>query len=334
MAHVAQWKKEVVEKLSEEIKRHPVVAVVGIHGIPAPQMQKMRRELRGKAKVVVARNRLIKLALQRAAESVPGVDRLADYLQDQSALIFSDINPFKLYKILRSSRQKMPAKGGEIAPEDIVVPAGETSFRPGPFLSDLQKAGIPSAIEKGKIVIKKDITVVKAGEVIPREVATVLTKLEIYPLEIGMEIQATYEDGAVFLPDVLAVDTEAVKADLMAGVQRAFNLAVNAAYLTPLTVAPILTKAQMNAISLAVNAGILTRETAPIILSMAMARMYALASRLPPEALDEDLRGLPSGPQPPPPSAGGGEEPAEEKEEEREEAGEEEAVAGLGALFG
>ena len=47
-----------------------------------------------------------------------------------------------------------PARGGEIAPEDILVKKGETPFKPGPIVSEFQRAGLPAAIEKGKIIRK------------------------------------------------------------------------------------------------------------------------------------------------------------------------------------
>ena len=68
-----------------------------------------------------------------------------------------------------------------------MVPAQTTSFKPGPIVGELQHAGFPAAIEKGKVVLKKDVTIVKAGQTISREVAGLLTRLDILPLEVGLE---------------------------------------------------------------------------------------------------------------------------------------------------
>ena len=46
-----------------------------------------------------------------------------------------------------------PAKEGQLAPFDIVVPKGPTPFGPGPIIGELQKIGLPAAIEAGKIGI-------------------------------------------------------------------------------------------------------------------------------------------------------------------------------------
>ena len=55
-------------------------------------------------------------------------------MEGQSALIFTDMNPFKLFKILEDSKTPAPAKPGAIAPADIVVPRGDTGSAPGPIL--------------------------------------------------------------------------------------------------------------------------------------------------------------------------------------------------------
>ena len=64
---------------------------------------------------------------------------------------------------MEATKSTAPAKPGDIAPEDIIVKEGETPFKPGPIVGELQKAGIPAAIEGGKIVIRKDKVLVEKG---------------------------------------------------------------------------------------------------------------------------------------------------------------------------
>ncbi len=258
MAHVAPWKMEFVDKIVGLINKYPVVGIVNINNIPAPQMQKMRANLRGKAVFIVGKNRLIKLALEKAGKE--NLAELAEYIDGQTGVIFTDINAFKLTKMLDKTKTKAPAKGGEKAPEDIVVHEGETPFKPGPIISELQKVGIPAAIQKGKIIIRKDTVVVKKGEVISRDLAQVLTKLEIYPLTVGLDLRAAYEDGMVFPKDVLEVDTDKVYGDVLNAIQSAINLSVNAAFPTKVTMPIIIANAHMKALNLAVNAGVVKSE--------------------------------------------------------------------------
>jgi len=251
----AQWKIKEVEELRQLMDSHPVVGIVGIRGIPAPQMQEMRALLREKAVLRVSKNSLIERALEN------GKIGLKDYIEGEVGIIAASMNPFKLYRELEKLRTKAPAKGGEIAPEDIVIKKGDTPFKPGPIVGDLQKVGIPAAIEGGKVVIKKDVTIVKKGEKISPDLAKILTRLEIKPIEIGLHVYALFEDGVIFTPDVLAVDMNKLMADIQDAATKAFILAVEVGYPTKETIDAIIGKAYRNAYNLAVEANIYTKET-------------------------------------------------------------------------
>ncbi|OYT59344.1 50S ribosomal protein L10 [Euryarchaeota archaeon ex4484_178] len=335
MAHVAPWKYKFVEEIAKLAEEYPVVGIVNINNIPAAQMQKMRRELKDKAMLIVGKNRLIKLALEKAKKE--NIKELANYIEGQTGIVFTNMNAFKLAKFMEKTKTKAPAKGGEIAPEDIIVHAGETPFKPGPMISEFQKVGLPAAVQKGKIVIRKDTVLVKKGDVISRDVAQVLTKLEIYPMTVGLDLRAAYEENMVFPKEVLEVDTSQIYGDIVNAIQYAMNLSVNAAYPTKLSMPIIVGKAARDAMNLAINAGIVNKSTAEHILRKAYMEMLSLASALS-GGLDEELENLISN-RPAPPSGGGApekeeEKKEEEKEEEEEENKEEEAIAGLGALFG
>lgn len=325
MAHVASWKYEFVDKIVKLSQEYPVIGIVNINNIPAAQMQKMRRELRNEAVLIVGRNRLIKLALEKSPRK--NLKELAKYIEGQTGIVFTKMNAFKLAKFMEKTKTKAPAKGGEVAPEDIVVHGGETTFKPGPIISEFQKVGLPAAVQKGKIVIRKDTLLVKKGEVISRDVAQVLTKLEIYPITVGLDLRAAYEDEIVFPKEVLHVDTEKVYGDLLNAIQYAVNLSVNMAWPTKLTMPLLIGKAARDAMSLAINAGVVNKYTVEHILRKAYREMLSLASKLS-DGLDEELKSLISKRASPPP-----EEKKEEKEE-KEENKEEEAIEGLGALFG
>ena len=334
-AHVASWKKESVSKLAKQISKSKVIGVIDIHGVPAPAFQTMRTNLRGKAEITMLKNTLLKIALEQAAKDKKGIDKLTQAVDGQCAIVTSELNPFRLFKQLDSTKTKMPAKGGEVAPDDIEIKAGETPFKPGPVVGELQKAGLPAAIEQGKVVIKKDKLLVKRGDKIPREVALVLSKLEIFPLTVGLNLNAAFEDGRVFLKDVLAVDDVEILNRVKAAASGALNLSVFIAFPTKQSIQVMLSKAHMDALNLAVNADIPNKDTIELMLAKANAQMLSLASKAP-EALDEDLKAaLGNAPRPPDDDKGGEGKKDEKKEEKKEEkVSEEEAAAGLGALFG
>ena len=331
-AHIAPWKKEAVADLAKIITKSRVVGVIDVHGVPAPAFQTMRTNLRGKADIVMLKNTLLKIALKQAGKDKKGLEMLADSIDGQCAIVTSDLNPFRLFKQLDKTKTKMPARGGEISPDDIEIKAGDTPFKPGPVVGELQRAGLPAAIEQGKVVIKKDKIVVKKGDKIPRDVALVLSKLEIFPLTVGLDLHAAFEEGMIYKRDVLAVDDVLILGQMKAAAAGAMNLAVFISYPTKQSIRPMLANAHYKAINLAVNAEIANKETIKIMLAKANAQMLSLASKVP-AALDDELKGaLSNAPKP----DKGGERKEDKKEEKKEEkkVSEDEAAAGLGALFG
>lgn len=331
MTHVAKWKFEEVDELTSLIKDYPVIGIANVHGIPAKQMQKMRNLLRGEVLIRMSKKSLMKHSLEKVSKEEKGISGLSDRISGQPAFIFSKINPFKLHKILEKNRANAPAKPHSIAPKDITVKRGETPFPPGPLLGELQQAGIPTTIQGGKITIKKDTVVAKAGERISPQLAMALSRLGIEPMELGIELLAAYEDGTLFPGEALFIDEEKVFMDFQKGFNQAVNLSLQSGYLTKDTAALALGKCFNNARALALEAGIFEREVMGELLSKAYLRMLSLASNLKGDAVDEELRSKLNANE----AKADAEAEAKPTEAEAEPEGkEEDAASGLGALFG
>ncbi|UCE73290.1 MAG: 50S ribosomal protein L10 [Methanomassiliicoccales archaeon] len=281
MAHVAKYKMNQVENLTKMLLSHPVIGIVDIEGIPASQLQQIRRNLPSGSKFVVTKNTLLKLALKNASKEKKNIEKLGDTLDGQRGIIAAEINPFRLFRNMEATKIKAPAKGGELAPEDIEITEGETSFKPGPIVGELQKAGFPAAIERGKVIIKKDKIMVKKGERIPTNVARMLTRLEIYPMTVGLSLRAGFENGLIYTRDVLDVDVASYIANMETASTSAFNLSMFIGYPTKRTIQSLLQNAHQNAFNLAFYAEIPTSESISLLITKAQYSALSLASHLP-----------------------------------------------------
>ncbi|ODS42249.1 MAG: 50S ribosomal protein L10 [Candidatus Altiarchaeales archaeon IMC4] len=310
----AKWKVDRVGNLAKKMSDAKVVAIAKIEGIPSKQFQEMRKELKGIG-LVVDRNNLVKRAMEKA--KIKGMD---DYFKGPSALLFTDLNPFKLDKMLRDKRINAPVKAGMKAPFDLVVPEGDTPFGPGPVIGDLQRAGIKAKIQGPKIVVTHDSTVAKEGDILSAEVASVLTRLGIKPIQIGFELTAAYEGGMVYPGNVLYIDEAKTLADIRAAHSNAFNLAMFAGIFNSATIKPLIQKAFNDSRSLAITAEIVNKDTIKELIAMAEAQAkilgYAAGQTGAPAVATEAA-------------------PANKEEPKKEDAvSEEDASAGLSSLFG
>jgi large subunit ribosomal protein L10 len=290
---VAPWKREVIDELLELFNNYPVVGVLDISELPALQFQQIRRKLRGEAEIVVSKNTLMSLAIQKASEKNQKLIELVNFLRGQSALIFSKMNPFKLNRFLRENRISAPARPGSRSTKDITIPAGETDFAPGPVVGELQRLGIKARIQAGKVVVLEDCPILKRGDIITREVSDALAKFGIMPLELGLKLRAAYEAGTVFTGEALEIDEAKVFAQFQEASMNALNLALNVNYPTSMTIGLMIVKASTAALNLALNACLPVPQVMPALLARSYAEMLALAAVLDaknPSALDEELR--------------------------------------------
>ena len=309
---VAEWKKKEVEELASLIAKGKVVGIVGIQGVPAAQMRRIRERLKEVGRLRVSRNRLIARALEKAKSSKPGVEALARHLNGPSGIVVSDLPAYDLFWTIERLKERAPAKGGEVAPEDIVVEPGELPLKPGPVVAELQAAGIPVVIDRGKVKVKERKVLVRKGERIPREIALALSKMDILPLEVGLDARAFWEEGLILTREHLSMTPEDVAAMIAGAREESLRLAVGIGYTVPETIPILLPLARARALALATALGYVTPETVVHLLAQAAAQAAALSNALAPK--EEEAP------------------PEEEKEEEREE--EEEAASGLAALFG
>lgn len=279
MAHVASWKKDVVKDLIDTMVSHKVVAIVDVRGIPSAQLQQMRAGLRKDANVVMTRNTLVDIAIKEAAKKRPGLEGLNGAVDGQCAVVTTNMNPFKLFRAMEATKSAAPAKAGDIAPEDIAVKAGETPFKPGPIVGELQKAGIPAGIEGGKVVFKKDKVLVEKGKPVPLDIAKVLVRLEIFPMTVGLDLKAAFEDGTLYGRDVLNIPADYYSTMLSTASRNALALSMSIAYVTPQTIKPLLVKAYREAMGLSIEAAYPTKENIKFLLAKADAQMAVLAKK-------------------------------------------------------
>ncbi|MCH8004295.1 MAG: 50S ribosomal protein L10 [Nanoarchaeota archaeon] len=276
MANVQEYKKKIVNDMTKLMRQYNIVGMVNMEDMPAPQLQSMRSELRGKVDLFMTKKRLMKIAIEKMKSEKKGIEELEKYFEGMPALIFTNESPFKLSKILKKSKSKAPAKPGQIAPNDIVVNKGPTPFAPGPIISELSSVGLKVGVESGKVAVKEDTVIVKKGEKIKPKVAEILSRLDIKPMEIGLGLVAAYEDGIIYQKDILDVDEEQYNNNINLAASQAFNLAFNITYVTKDNISFLIGKAFNDTKALGISQEILDKGIIEDLLGKAEMSMLSL----------------------------------------------------------
>ena len=276
--HYPKKKRLMYEELQRIPTQYNVIALSKMSKVRAAQLMMIRKKFRNEVQIKIIKNKVAIRAFEKVKD-VAGIENLSNQLEDQCALIFTNINPFKLNLIFAQNKVFLPAKGGDIAPKEIFVPAGNTGITPGPVLSEFKAANVATKIDQGTIWVSKDTLVAKRGDAISMPLASLLSKLNVKPIEAGISVNFAIAEGLQFQEQDLKLNLEEYKEELARSFAQALALATEAGYMTPETVTPLLVKAHQQAISLAAEAGYVTPETAGFVLPRAEAQAQALANR-------------------------------------------------------
>jgi large subunit ribosomal protein L10 len=238
---VPEYKIKLVQELSDKIKKNRTFLIASTKGLPSSQFHEIKKNLRGKADIRVAKKSIVLRAIDAVGKS--SLDKIKENIGADIALFFSDLEPFALSGMLADNQSATKARAGDIAPEDINVEPGPTSLVPGPAISELSGVGLRVAVEGGKLAIKLPHTIVNAGEVIKENVAGVMAKLDIKPMKVGFEPVAAYdrEDDKVYVG--IKIDKKKAYEELRDAIGRAFGFAVSRVYVCADSLRLILAKA-------------------------------------------------------------------------------------------
>ena len=273
-----QEKRKLVENLVKMFEEYKVIGLLNMHKIPAKQLQKIRDNLRGTALIKMTKKTLIKKALENTKKA--NLKILAEKIEQEPALIFTNINPFSLFKTLKGIRTPAAAKEGDIAPYDITIKKAATDLPAGPSISGLQKVGLKTKIQNGKIHIVADKKVLHAGEKITKDIANAFNLLKMEPMEIGLNIVIVFENGILYERSVLDIDIEEYIKKVETCLQHAINLSMNINYPTDTTINLMIQKSFMDAKALCIGANIIEKEFIDDILLKAITEEKKLEEHL------------------------------------------------------
>ena len=273
---VLEQKTGEVEEIKGILNEYKSIGIASLQKVRAAQLQELKKNLAGKVCMRVLKNTLIKIAIENMGTTE--LKKLEQYLEGSNVLLFTDLNPFKLALLLEKGKVKTTAKSGDIAAMDVVIPAGNTGQPPGPIISQLNAAGLPTRIESGSVWVSKDTLVVRKGEVINERLAAVLSKLGVKAVEAGLSMTAVYDEGLMITGNQLKLDVDGTRTSVEQNHGAAFALSLSIAYPTSENIQALLQTAHQKAFALSLSAAVPTKENIADLLRKAHTQMLSLST--------------------------------------------------------
>jgi mRNA turnover protein 4 len=126
--------------------------------------------------------------LEATTAYADGLETVAGWLSGPMGLFLTDATPGDVRKYFQEFVKADYARGGVVASETVTLPAGPLSmdalaapgddvdgaFVPTSMDKQLRQWGLPSRIDKGKVVLDSDFTVCKSGSVLTHDQARLL----------------------------------------------------------------------------------------------------------------------------------------------------------------
>ena len=274
-----QKKQLLYQELQELPSKYQVIALSKMNKVRATQLMTLRKKFHDQIKIKIIKNKIAQRAFERV-KGISGIEDLSRELEGQCALMFTNISPFKLNLIFGENKVFLPAKGGDIAPKDITIPAGNTGIPPGPVLSEFKEAKVPTKIDQGSIAVTKDTIVIRTGEMISQKLSSLLSKVNIKPIEAGVVVNFAISDGLKYSEQDLQLDVKQYITELQQSYSSALNFAIEIIYFAPETINSILALAHQKSLNVASTAGYISKDTAEIVINKAQTHAHVLSDML------------------------------------------------------
>jgi large subunit ribosomal protein LP0 len=195
-------KQKYKETLLNYINTYKGILIITVDNVGSKQMQQVRMALRGQASVLMGKNTIMRKVIRDEAENNPKLECLLPYIVGNMGFVFSDMNLNDLRAIIEENKVPAAARGGQIAPKDVVVPAGPTALDPGQT-NFFQALNIATKITKGAIEILTAVQLIRAGERVTSSAVAMLNKIGLKPFSYGIVVTTVYEDGSVYAAEFL-----------------------------------------------------------------------------------------------------------------------------------
>jgi len=257
-------KSEYFEKLHKLLQEYNRILIVLCDNIGSSHMQRIRRELRGKAVLLMGKNTMIRKVIRTHLDTNPQWESILPWVTGNIGMVFTnDPDLKKIRDICVSSKVPAAAKAGIKAPADVIIPKGVTTLEPTKT-SFLQALNIASKINKGTIEILTDVHLIKKGEKVGSSEATLLQMLDIRPFEYGLQMIAVYDEGATADASLIDMSDDVILSKLSIGIANVASLCLGLHFPTLASFPHVVLNGYKNLLSIAIGTDYVFEQAATI----------------------------------------------------------------------
>jgi len=246
-------KRAYFARLTGYLQTYNKIVIISIDNVGANHLQRVRKQYRGEAEVLLGKNTLMRKCIRQYVEDGhPEFEPLLEVLVGNVGLIFTNGDLRAVRNDVTAYRVPAPAKAGIIAPSNVMIPAGPTGLEPT-ATAFLQALNIPSKIVKGQIELTSVVHLIEKGEKVKPGAAALLQKLKITPFTYGIDVNLVYNNGFVYGADLLDMTDRDVLGFFANGLSKIAAIGYEINYPTLAMVPHVIVNSYKNLLAVGVN---------------------------------------------------------------------------------
>jgi large subunit ribosomal protein LP0 len=245
-------KKNYVSTFTNLTESYKKVIICEASNVGSTQMQEIRKQIRGKAVLMMGKNTMMKKAIAGHKSVNPKLAHLLPLLKGNIGLVFTNGDLREVRDIVNSNRQAAPAKAGQTSSKIVVIPAQNTGMEPTKT-SFFQALNISTKISKGTVEIVSDSKILDVGQKVTQSEAALLNLLNMKPFAYGLVCKTIYDDGTVYSPDVLDTSAEDMMKVLQEGLTNIGSISMEVNYPTSVSIASQISAGFKNLLAISIN---------------------------------------------------------------------------------
>ncbi|KAF2138704.1 uncharacterized protein K452DRAFT_360943 [Aplosporella prunicola CBS 121167] len=221
LSKVEKKGKELSERLFANVREaadeHQYAFVFDVENMRNNYLKEVRAEF-SDSRIFFGKTKVMAKALgtDAASEHLPNLHKLSAHLAGNVGLLFTSREPAEILEYFANYAQTDFARAGVVAsstfvvPEGVVhstggqVPASEDTPLPHPVEVTVRKWGMPTRLDKGKVVLDQEYTVCKEGQTLNSHQTALLKLFGVHMADFKIQIKAYYSAAS---QEVTVVDS-------------------------------------------------------------------------------------------------------------------------------
>ncbi|XP_076685346.1 ribosomal protein LP0-like [Andrena cerasifolii] len=172
-------KQQIVEDVRNCVEKYDRIFLISVHNMRNNKFKDLRADWKD-SRFFFGKNKVIALALGKTPENevAEGLYNLSAALKGQCGLLFTNRSKKQVLKWMEEYEEVEYARSGFVTEESITLPEGPMPEFPHSIEPHLRQLGMPTALQKGIVVLLKEYAVCKKGQTLTPEQARILKLLD------------------------------------------------------------------------------------------------------------------------------------------------------------